>query len=179
VAASIVFQRRAALRLAAGALPGLAITLAFKTWVAPADASLVGRSAAGFAQKIADPSRYAMVARAFAEQFAGLGAGWYHPVLPLVALCIALRFDRDRRRDLFYCATICGALLAGYFAVYIVTPDDLAWHLQTSLGRLWVQIWPSLTICAFVPLCVPKASALSLPTPKQKERRAVRGARVS
>jgi hypothetical protein len=179
LAASIAFRRRAALRLAAGALPGLAITLAFKMWVAPADESLVGRSAAGFAQKIADPSRYVMVARAFAEQFAGLGAGWYHPILPLLALWIALRFDRDRRRDLFYCATICGALVAGYFAVYIVSPYDLKWHLQTSVERLWVQIWPSLTICAFLPLCTPKVSVLSLPTPKKKERRTVRGARVS
>jgi hypothetical protein len=33
-------------------------------------------------------------------------------------------------------------MLAGYFAVYVITPNDLSWHLATSLDRLFVQIWP-------------------------------------
>ena len=34
-------------------------------------------------------------------------------------------------------------MLVGYFAVYLTTPLDLAFQLETSLSRLLLQLWPS------------------------------------
>jgi formate hydrogenlyase subunit 3/multisubunit Na+/H+ antiporter MnhD subunit len=34
-------------------------------------------------------------------------------------------------------------MLIGYFFVYVNTPYDIGWHLETSLVRLYVQLWPS------------------------------------
>ena len=36
------------------------------------------------------------------------------------------------------------AVYAGYFYAYVITPLDLNWHLNTSLDRLYAQLWPSL-----------------------------------
>jgi hypothetical protein len=41
-------------------------------------------------------------------------------------------------------------MLAGYFLVYVITPYDLEWHLNTSLSRLFVQLWPSFLFCFFL-----------------------------
>ena len=35
------------------------------------------------------------------------------------------------------------AIFVAYFFAYVITPMDLTWHLSTSLGRLYVQLWPS------------------------------------
>jgi hypothetical protein len=32
--------------------------------------------------------------------------------------------------------------LAGYFAIYVATPNDLDWQLNTSLPRLLLHVWP-------------------------------------
>ncbi len=36
----------------------------------------------------------------------------------------------------------------GYYALYLVTPSDLSWHLTTSADRLLIQLWPSLVFAA-------------------------------
>jgi hypothetical protein len=35
------------------------------------------------------------------------------------------------------------AMLVGYYGVYLVTPWDLKWHLEFSLVRLLLQLWPA------------------------------------
>lgn len=35
-----------------------------------------------------------------------------------------------------------------YFLVYVMTPHDINWHLQTSMDRLVLQLFPSVIICA-------------------------------
>ncbi len=40
--------------------------------------------------------------------------------------------------------------LSGYYFVYLVTERDLAWHLDTSNLRLFVQLWPSALLLIFL-----------------------------
>jgi hypothetical protein len=40
--------------------------------------------------------------------------------------------------------------LAGYFAVYMITPYDIYWHLRFSLSRLLLQLWPSTLFLFFL-----------------------------
>ncbi len=40
--------------------------------------------------------------------------------------------------------------LAGYFAIYVITPYDLYWHLRFSLNRLFLQLWPSVIFLFFL-----------------------------
>jgi hypothetical protein len=162
--ATIVFKRGQAMNLAAGALPIGILVLVFKTVLVRGAPSILGRSESGLFQKVGDIGRYGKVIAAFASEFADMASGWYHPILPVIALALLLRFDRGNRRDLWFCGGVFVALVLADFSVYIVTPYDLAWHLQTSLGRLFAQLWPCLLLAVFAGLRTPESMAL-LPSP--------------
>jgi hypothetical protein len=100
-----------------------------------------------------------------------MGAGWYHPILPLIALAIALRFDRERRADLLLAGSIPMATLAGYFCVFLVTPYDLKWQLETTLNRILVQVWPCLLLLTFGALRAPESAAIQAPETSAKTKK--------
>ncbi len=173
-AAVLVFRRGSFLRAAAGALPALALLLVFKLGLARGDASsLLASSLPAAAHRLAEAGRYGTILAAFAREFANLGPGLYHPVLPLAAAAVVLRFDRARLREAALAGALAVALLVGYFGVYLITPNALEWQLQTSLGRLLVQVWPLLLLAAFACLREPRLAAVPAPPPK-KQRRARR-----
>jgi hypothetical protein len=65
-------------------------------------------------------------------------------------------FARDVRSALPVVGTL--ALTAcGYFALYVVTPYELSWHLTTSADRLVVQLWPSAVFAALLLTRTPMA----------------------
>ena len=43
-----------------------------------------------------------------------------------------------------------GCVCAGYYAVYLITPYDLDWHLRTSCARLFLHLWPCVVLWAFL-----------------------------
>ena len=49
-------------------------------------------------------------------------------------------------------------MLAGYIFVYLTTPYDLAWHVNGSIDRLLIHLWPSTLLAAFLYLGDPTAS---------------------
>ena len=49
-----------------------------------------------------------------------------------------------------------GLTLAGYFAVYLITPYDIHWHLRSSLNRLFLQVWPSAIFLFFLAVRTPE-----------------------
>ena len=63
-------------------------------------------------------------------------------------------------------------MLAGYYGVYLLTPQDLAWHLDSSLVRLLLQLWPLaiLTWSLAVPPWTSDEKAIS-DGPRRKWRR--------
>ncbi|GEM_PF-5057293 len=149
------------LALAAGAALPLAVLVAFKMAWAPDDPmfSDVGTT---LLTHLPDPSRWAHAARGFADQlnpwadgstwgletsFDRWGYAW--PATGLVALIGLLRgrlFRRDHRLFLGLVAVGC---LAAYFAVYVTTPArSQTWHIETSLFRLLLQIFPTVLLWA-------------------------------
>jgi hypothetical protein len=172
--ATAVFKRRAALAALAGALPIAAIAIFFKTVLSRGNASLLSASLPGAVHRIAIAGRYVKIIAAFGHEALAMAPGWYHPILPLIALAAVLRFDRERRRDAVFCGVILGALLLGYFGIFILTANDLDWQLQTSLSRLLVQVWPALVLTAFIALRAPAATAAIQPAPVPKARKKAR-----
>ncbi len=172
LSAIAIFRRRAAVAAVAGALPVALLVACFKLLLARGSASQLASSSPA---RLFDFSRYGTILAAFGREFAGLGAGWYHPILPLAALAVALRFDRQGRREAAFCGITVAALLAGYGAVYLVTPYDLAWQLPTSLGRLLVQVWPALILTGFLALRRPEAADIvTVEKPPKARRKAQR-----
>jgi hypothetical protein len=58
--------------------------------------------------------------------------------------------DDDSRRAGRAVASLLALMLAGFYAVYVVTPKDLAWQLEFSLDRLLLQLWPSALLAFFL-----------------------------
>jgi hypothetical protein len=177
LAAATIFRRQQLPRLVVGAALGGAVAVFFKTVLARGNASLLSTSLPLLGQHLSDPSRYRQVVVAMGDQFTNMAVGWYHPILPALSLAIALRFDIQRRRDVLFCSTVALFLLIGYFAVYIITPNDLTWQLQTSLSRLYVQLWPILLLAVFAALRTPESTGVTFveaPPKSSKEKRKAR-----
>ena len=100
------------------------------------------------------------------------------PDLPALLLAITLRFDIQRRRDVLFCSTVALLLAVGYFAVYIITPNDLTWQLQTSLSRLYVQLWPIFLLAVFAAMRTPESTGLTLVETPAKSSKAKRKAKA-
>jgi hypothetical protein len=148
------FRRHQLARLVAGAIPAAMFVIAFKLMKGTAYVS--GRGTSEIVDRIMDPGRYEMIVAALGRQFVGMVPWWYHPLIPVILLGVVLGLDQRRHRDSRYCGMICGSLLLGYCAIYLITPYDLAWQLRTSLSRLFVQFWPTLLLAIFVGLQRPE-----------------------
>ena len=76
---------------------------------------------------------------------------WLWALLPLVliflGLFVAVFFWRQHYRLALPGLFIILQALA-YLIIYLLTPRDLTWHLQTSLGRLIMHLLPAMSICA-------------------------------
>ena len=68
-------------------------------------------------------------------------------IVPVFAIAMAVR--RRKSNPAAVSAVVMLVLLTiGYFFVYVLTPRDLSWHLQTSLERLMLQAWPLAVLAA-------------------------------
>ena len=146
-------SRSALLRLGAGLAVGLLPALYFKLLLAPpndlAAAPLVPRLT-----QLVDGARHRAILSALARDGAHFGE-W--SVAPWIALALPFLAWPLRRRLAHGEIIVSGVLvlmLAGYYVVYLMSPHDLAWHLDTSLVRLLLQLWPLalLAWCLSVPL---------------------------
>ena len=102
-------------------------------------------------QKILTPARYWAILKWYGKQFLRFGEWWPVPATLLLPLFYVVS-DREtshastsRRIALWTLALT----LAGYFAIYVITPNELYWHLRFSLNRLFLQLWPSIIFLFF------------------------------
>lgn len=148
-----ILQKPRLWRFCCGAAPVAILALIFKFGIARGVQSLVS---AGQVQKLTDFSRYSAIASAMLREIYHWHVEWYHPVLPLAILLIGLGLDRRYWRETVFCGAIALALLIGYFGVYLITPNDLQWQMDTSLTRLLVQVAPLILIAAFLSMRRPE-----------------------
>ncbi len=135
--------------MAAGALPALIALILFKSFWSPVNetARFISRAP----QTLADPDRWRPVLTAFWEQLnPWTGAAMWGLLWPFVAVCAVVYW---RRR------AVCGApvhffsaalalIWAAWLVVYVCTPADQVWHLNSSLPRLMLQVMPVTLVWA-------------------------------
>ena len=156
----------------AGAAGPALLLAAFKIFIAPAIGPLGGQSFAQLADKLTNPARYQMILASSFDGLLELGRGPSHPLLILAALAFALRFaPPGARRPAAACGAVVAVMLAVYWGVYLVTPNDLTWLLNTSLIRLYVQLLPGLLLAAFLALRAPAEPAAAEPPEPQAPRK--------
>ncbi len=136
-----------------GALPVLAVVFYFKAFIAPPSELLLAGKTAGALHKITDLSRYAVVVTSYAKEITFLGMS-----LPLLAygLFAGKQQKQNEHRNItsLVLTFVCVAL--GHVAVYLITPYDIQWHINTSLNRLLLQLWPVVVFITFLVVNTPE-----------------------
>jgi hypothetical protein len=88
--------------------------------------------------------RYVLILNSLFNGLVNLG-GW--PSFSLFAILfiylMLVWFDYPDHVILRFVGLVLLAQLFGYFVIYLLTPHDLIWHLNTSFGRLLLQLFPS------------------------------------
>ncbi|UCF27268.1 MAG: hypothetical protein JSW42_11575, partial [Chloroflexota bacterium] len=75
------------------------------------------------------------------------------PTLPLLAIygiIVGISFPKSQTRGIIFLTLRILLLGVIYFLVYLLTPNDLNWHLNTSIERLVTQIMPSFLLLYFL-----------------------------
>jgi hypothetical protein len=146
------------------AAPVLLLVAYFKHFIAPpGDLFSDGTTAL---HKLVVPARYWAIVKWYVKGFLRFGH-WL--AIPGTLLLIAFYFAAGKRlretelteAELGLRTSILalGLTLAGYFAVYLITPYDIYWHLRFSLPRLFLQLWPSAIFVFFLSITENQSSA--------------------
>lgn len=118
-----------------------------------------------------DPQRHAIIGEWLGRALPGFGE-WR--VVPFVAMAAAFAAPGWRKLDGAErtLPAIVLLMLAGYYAVYLLSPHHLSDHLETSLVRLLLQLWPLVILgwCLMVP---GEPEAVAQPAAARGRRRVV------
>jgi len=136
-----------------GLLPVLAMVLYFKTALAPANDLIAGQRHWAMLERLLTLSRYHETASAFVEQMFRFGEWDRFINMPVVLLfyLLLLGVELENQQTVIAASALAIVITAmGYFAIYIVTPRPLEWHLTASLNRLYLQLWPSVLFTYFL-----------------------------
>jgi hypothetical protein len=144
-----------------GALPMLVLIAYFKHAVAPPSELFADTKAV--VGKLVAPSRYWAIIQWYGKGFLRFGHWALIPgTLSVAGFYFAAGKDERFARQAGFRTSVLALILTlvGYFAVYLVTPYDLYWHLRFSLTRLFLQVWPSAVFLAFLVIGdLPRTSA--------------------
>jgi hypothetical protein len=142
------------------ALPVLLVLGYFKLRVAPAGDLFSGANST--LHKVLAPDRYWAIVKWYGKEFMRFG---HWMLIPGTVVLAAYYFlvgkhpipDTIPDRLGIRSSVLAIALtLAGYFAVYVITPYDIYWHLRFSLNRLFLQLWPSAIFLFFMVVRTPE-----------------------
>ncbi len=139
---------RALFWYAVGLIIPMAVVLYFKLFLAPPSDVLSNGPAHSIAQAF-ELSRHVEILQYFWGQIVSFG-GWNIIGLPIgvfIALLVYLALTRgpvvkENRPMLVSALVLIGVQMLGYYAVYVITPYDLTWHLTYSVERVFLQVFP-------------------------------------
>jgi hypothetical protein len=128
----------------------LAVIIFFKVTVAPQNDLLQNRHYEEIVGRISDVNRYSMISESYVHTMWTFGAWAWHPALPLLAVLLLSGIDWRALRSTGW---LTGAgtvfiVLVGYYWVFVLTPLDLRYHLDTANFRLYFHVWPSVLLLA-------------------------------
>ena len=155
----IVGRARGLAAFALGFLIVLPIPLYAKLRLAPPDPLLLGVGER--LHQLVEWRRYVQILVAFAGE--GLSFGRWPlqltPLLVFYALLLGAEPGKSWRRGALVGISSVALILGGYFCIFLISPEDLAWHLRTTVNRLFLQLWPSVLFLLFLRLRTPEQAA--------------------
>ncbi len=144
--------RRNLISFSIGALPFLITVLYQKYFIAPQNDLFIQQSLSDLTHKIFDLSRYLTVINELylhLSEFQGLNSNSL--ILILLMICPLIIIANIQKKNYLFLISFILFLfiLSGYLSIYIITPHNLINHINSSLNRLLLQLWPSYIFIIF------------------------------
>jgi hypothetical protein len=152
--APVFWSPSATIRRIAGFAAGVALPLAaivyFKLTIAPPNDLFDNRTLADLLAKLSDSSRYLLIFKSYIRIGWTFGGWAFNPFLPILAFIGLAGVDRSVLRSFSWQAgvAIIVMLQVGYFVIYVITPLELNYHLNSSMDRLLMHVWPAYLLLA-------------------------------
>jgi Dolichyl-phosphate-mannose-protein mannosyltransferase len=104
----------------------------------------------GKLQKALMIDRHVMILKYFGRFAFSFGNWSWSPYIPVIAFILLIGVQRPVFRSYAWRTIVSIIILVslGYYFVYLTTPLSLQWHIETSMYRLLLQLWPSLLLVA-------------------------------
>jgi hypothetical protein len=136
-----------------GVLPGLMALLLFKVLHAP-PSEIVNEATLGlWLSRMQNGAQHFTIWKYVFREIRSFGSWWLYPMPFMILYLIVSRITAPPRMSKTAWAmpalVLLGMMAADYM-VYVITPIDLQWHLQTSLSRLMLQLWPTALVFYFL-----------------------------
>ncbi len=123
-----------------GLVSPLLVILLFKIFLAPANDLMSAQGS--MLSRVLDAERYKIILMEAGDMLLNLGG------LPisLIGIMLLIAFLIGKTRHSMTGSWILGSViifqLTAYFGIFLLTPNDLTWHLNTSLDRLLLHVFP-------------------------------------
>lgn len=141
---------------AVGALPVLLVLTLFKVrYYSPSYLISINslHQIAGF---LIDPERYWLILKSLCQESFNLGKGLF-VIMPILILLFRKKKYDDQKFNLHFILLVIIFILTGYFMAYLITPLNLQLHLDISMRRLLLQIFPSALFAVFTYISISNA----------------------
>jgi hypothetical protein len=140
------------------AIPMLVVML-FKLFLAPENDIFEGEPE--LLPLLTSTERYPMILKTAVTVFRDM-IGSPVPVLgALLLYALAMGRGRDVPPAVGPAALLLIGQLATYFAIFLITPRDVEWHVRSSIGRLYLHLAPLMLLVLFLWLRSPDEPASS------------------
>ena len=156
-------------RMAAGLVFPLAVVAFFKLRFAPPN-DFMAKPAREIIAHAADFGRWITILEGFVKAPFMVG-GFLVPIVVLLVVYWYLVRFKVEERDRLSLATVLIALMlmvAGDFAAYLLFPGDVAWQMNTSIERLFLQLWPAGLLAFFFAADLPQLVRAPATAPKSR-----------
>ena len=139
-----------------GVFPILAVLFLFKLKIPSTNELLTGQSMDTVFARLADFTRYLIIGKSFIVFFYDKLAKEWLIILPIYFFLLGKTKQHVNEESIKTAVLIVLFMLGGYFFIYLITPLNLAWHLKTSIWRLFLQIWPTIIFSFFLVVSTPE-----------------------
>jgi hypothetical protein len=141
---------------AIGVLPILVVLSIFKSKIPSTNEVFAGQNISAIIARLTDFSRYLAIAKSFIVFFYDKLAKEWLIVLPIYFFLLG-KTKQPMTKGGFQTAFLSVFLmLVGYFFIYLITPLNLQWHINTSIWRLFLHLWPTMIFSFFLVVATPE-----------------------
>ena len=148
-----------------GVFPILAVLFLFKLKIPSTNELLTGQSMDTVFARLADFTRYLIIGKSFIVFFYDKLAKEWLIILPIYFFLLGKTKQHVNEESIKTAVLIVLFMLGGYFFIYLITPLNLQWHIDTSIWRLFLQLWPTIIFSFFLVAATPEELFLKIRNP--------------